>query len=154
MANDFNDLLKAIQNRATLVVSLHPEAEKVLMGAAGEYIQTLAPINEETMIVVKPLTPDDAVKLTLFYLNKYRRFKNEKKQGLYPFSESVLKYLCIKTNGTPRKFITALYDALMLGTRQNWVLIDEKFISNENNHRKILPGASNDWERFQKGELK
>jgi hypothetical protein len=152
LANDFNDLLRAIQNRATLIVSLHPEAERVLMGAAGEYIQTIAPINEETMIIVKPLTPDDAVKLTLFYLNHYRMGKG--KQELYPFSENVLKYICIKTNGIPRKFITALYDALILGALQQWVPIDDKFISDENNHKKVLPGVSNDWEKFQKGELR
>lgn len=153
LANDFNDLIRAIQNRAILVVSLHPEAERVLMSAAGEYVQTIAPINEETMVIVKPLTTDDAIKLTLFYLKHYRMGKKEVPE-LYPFSENVLKYICIKTNGTPRKFITALYDALMVGAMQNYVPIDEKFISDENNHRRVLPGASNDWEKFIKGALK
>lgn len=152
LGNDINDLLRAIQNRATLVVSLHPEAEKVLMTAAGSWVRTFAPISVETMVTIEPMTPKDAVKLASFYLSEYRK-EGSDKPVIYPFTEDVLKYISLKTNQNPRSFITALHNALVEGALQYYVDIDAKFVSNEDNHSKVLLGASNEWNKFEKGEL-
>jgi hypothetical protein len=147
LGNDVNDLLRALQNRASLVLSLHPAAESVIMLAAGQYIKTLAPITQETMITVPPMTPKDGIKLASVYLSEYRS-KNSTKPLTHPFSEEALEYICQKTEGNPRLFIMALHNAIWEGAEKDYALIDADFISDPSNHAKVLMGASNDWAKF------
>jgi uncharacterized protein YneF (UPF0154 family) len=152
LGNDMNDLLRALQNKATLVLSLHPEAENVLMSAAQSYIKTFAPITSETMVTVPPMKPKEGVKLAEVYLSAYR-IKGSKRPNLYPFTEDVLEYICWKTRGTPRQFLSALYEAILEGAEQNYQTIDEKFITNPSNHAKVLSDAPLEWNKFHKNKL-
>jgi hypothetical protein len=152
LGNDVNDLLRALQNKATLVLSLHPEAESVLMSAAGTYIRTFAPITTETMVMIPPMKPKDGVKLTQTYLSEFRT-KGSNKPELFPFTREVLEYFCLRTGGNPRQFISVLSNAVQEGAYQGYPLIDGVFISNPSNHARILLGAPNEWDKFKNGKL-
>jgi len=151
LGNEINDLLRATQNRTTIVVSLHPEAESILGSAAGRYIEELAPINDQTMIKLRPFEPPASVKLAAYYLKEYRLEKSTR-PPTYPFNEDVLKYTCLEARKRPRAFIIALHYALLQGANSGYPEIDGNFISNEQNHLKIF-GKPSEWEKY-KDELK
>jgi len=152
LGNDINDLLRATQNRVTLVVSLHPEAEKVLMTAASRYIQELAPINDQTLIKLPPFESNDSVDLASYYLKEYR-IEGSRRPQIYPFEEDVLRYTCVEVHKRIRAFLKALHYALEQGAKHDFIEIDEEFISDEDNHRKIF-GTPSDWKKFKAGQLK
>jgi hypothetical protein len=152
LGNDVNDLLRALQNKATLVLSLHPEAESVLMSAAGTYIRTFAPITPETMVMVPPMTPEDGVKLARTYLTEFRT-EGSNKPELFPFTKEVLEYFCLKTGGNPRQFISALSNAIQAGAEQGCPQINGAFVSNPSNHARILLGAPSEWDKFKEHKL-
>lgn len=152
LGDDLNDLFRTLQNRATLIFSLHPEAEYVLMSAAGKYVQTFAPINSETTVIIPQMKPDDGVKLASFYLSEYRK-KGSQKPAIYPFSGDFLKYVCIKSFGSPRSFLRTLHYAILEGAVQDYRLLDSGFLSDPVNHARILPGLPSEWEKFIRGEL-
>ena len=152
LGNEINDLLRATQNRTTLVVSLHPEAETILSSAAGKYIEELAPINDQTMVKLRSFDPSALVTLTEYYLNEYR-IEKSKCPPTYPFTEDVLKYTSLQVRKRPRAFIIALHYALLQGGKLGYPEIDESFISNEQNHVKIF-GQPSEWKRYKEGQLK
>jgi len=152
LGNEINDLLRATQNRITLVVSLHPEAEKILAAAAGRYIEELAPINDQTMVKLPSFEPDASIKLAEYYLQEYR-MERSAKPTLYPFHEDVLRYTCLEVHKRTRAFIIALHYALRQAAHQGYPQIDGRFISSEENHLKIF-GKPSDWKRFKSGEFK
>lgn len=152
LGNEINDLLRATQNRTTLVVSLHPEAESILSTAASKYIEELAPLNDQTMVRLRPLEPLASIKLAECYLSEYRIEKSEQ-PPTYPFNEDVLKYTCLEVHKRPRAFIIALHYALLQGADAGFPEITPDFISNEQIHMKIF-GKPSEWKKYKDGQLK
>lgn len=146
LGNEINDLLRAIQHKGILIFSLHPNAELILMSAAGEWVRTFAPITTQTMVNLRPMTENEAIELAAYYLNDYRIDK-KMRDKIYPFSKNVLKYLINKTKFT-RSYLTALHNSLVEGALNGYLKINEDFLSNDENHDNILLDASNTWVEF------
>ncbi|MCK4477386.1 hypothetical protein KAU88_02520 [Candidatus Bathyarchaeota archaeon] len=152
LGNDINDLFRATLGRASLVVSMHPEAFEIFGKAASEYIPEIVQIGEERTVTLGPFESDDAIRLAAYYLGKYK-IEGSEKPELYPFEESVLRYIHLKTQKNPRPFIISLHNALIEGAMEEHVSIDENFIKDTTNHQRVLIGAENEWQEFKDGKL-
>lgn len=150
LGDEVNDAMRTCSDYGTLVVSLHPDAEKLLRSAAGEYITTLGPL-EENNVVIHKIQPDEAIKIATTYLNYFRSGK--KKDILYPFERSVIQYLAYKADYNVRRFIRFLGKCLYEGAKQRYIPIDEAFMSDATNHARVLRNLTNEWKKFASGKI-
>lgn len=149
LANDINDLLRACNERATILVTMHPDAEAPYIEAGGSYVQSLAPINVNTKVDIPPLDENKALVLAKFYLSSFRT-KDFNGTSIYPFQGDVIRYLAYKTKWNTRDFLTAFRNALMQGAHVGYPEINGRFISDKTNHQQVLGVATNEWQKFTK----
>lgn len=150
LGDEVNDLLRNCAERACLVLSVHPNAETVLDSAAGSFITTFAPL-KNSLIVVHRLTPEECKRITQYYLDEFRE---DSKGDPFPFEESVIRYLSYKASYNVRDLIKLLRNALIEGAKKGFPPIDNKFISNERNHFRVLGNVENEWKDFVNGKIK
>jgi len=137
MGNDLNDLFRALQGQATLVVSLHPAAESLFQSAAGDYVQSLAPVKQNSIFVPKLDGPMTA-RMVRYYLDAFRSRDSNHTGTVFPFSNKAIESLTEELDYNPRDVINALRTALTLGVEAGKVPIDWDFINSPDNRDLII----------------
>ena len=124
LSDDWRSLLEACRQKASLVVSIHDEAEGILRSLPNS---RLAPVNPLSRIIIDPITEDQGIRLTAEYMKHFRppNYKNTK---LYPFEDDCIQYLVRKTAGNPRYLIAALRQLLISAAERDTKAISLKFV--------------------------
>jgi hypothetical protein len=130
---EMSSLLLACAGQATIVVTLHPEAEQALGTPEGKHVTTLASLDVRHKIDVNLMSWPEGVKLCLSYMNLFRRDKPD--NPLYPFHEDVIKYLTYLANGVPRDFLESMNRAIEVGVLKDYALLTLDFV--EQHHEEI-----------------
>jgi hypothetical protein len=124
LSDDWRGLLEVFRNKASLIVTTHPEAEQKIKQLTN---YRLAPITSDSRIIVDPLEPKQGVELARAYIVEFRSdtFVGD---ALKPFDEKVIEFLTENTLGNPRALIGALRTAIRLAAEKDVRKIDLDFI--------------------------
>lgn len=149
LSAELNDLLRAIGESTTLVVTTHPIAEGILSTSAPEF-ETFIRI-EQSSVDLPEYTEEDLVAMIKFYLRAFRP-KGYDSDELYPFNEKVVRYAAHRTDMIPRDLMIALRGGLIYLSLTDYDMVDEQFIMKY--HREMFGGLENKWNDFKTGEFR
>jgi len=142
LSSELNDLIRACNEKATIIVTMHPDAEKIYSSAASGDLETLAPIDDRTRFYLPRFGKRESMILTEFYLSGFRTDNAKAPTVLYPFVEEAIKYMAEKTGWLIRDFMVALRNALIQGAQSGYTIIDKKFIMQDTIHYQIFGGTA------------
>ena len=145
---ELNDLLRSTGESTTIVVTTHPEAESILFSQPEA--DTFATI-ETSSVSLPSWNEQNLIGMARYCMETYRT-PAYSKDPLYPFEEGVMKYFVHRTSLNPRSLILALRAALLLGSFEDYVVVDEGFLNRH--HREIFGGYENKWHDFKEGKFK
>jgi hypothetical protein len=134
--SEMRRVVEACAGRGTLIVTLHPESEKVLEQIGGEHLTGLAGLDERHTLNIKDITMDEAVDIALSYLEYFRRPNTKPKNDLYPLEEETIKYVQYVKGGLPRHILHALFTIIEEGVNAQFAKLDTDFL--KKNHQKIF----------------
>jgi hypothetical protein len=123
LSDDWRTLLESLRGKASIIVTIHPEAEQKLRQLTN---YRLAEVTPDSRIIVPELSPKKGVKLAAAYL-AYSRTRGYKDTELSPFDTASIEYFTKLADGNPRKLMAALRTALILAKEQEVRSIDLKF---------------------------
>lgn len=128
LSDDWRTLLESLRGRASIVVSMHGEAQVILTKLTN---YRLAEINGGSQVIVPTMSPERGVKLAAAYLAA-TRVKGYDGGELKPFEAPVIEYFTRELEGNPRRLMSALRTTLRIAMEQELKTIDSKFAkSNE-----------------------
>jgi len=129
-------MLEACINRATIVVTLHPDSEMKLSTQAGQHLLTLAPLDTHHRVDVMTLEPgsEDAIPLVAEYLRHFRI--GTAPSVTYPLDPQVIEYVCFLKEGNVRDLLHQLRDCLKFGAASRNPSIDMQFVLSH--HRETM----------------
>jgi len=148
LGDEVNDLFRSSSKFSTLVFPLHPDAQKLMQTAAMEYATTLAPLSEN-IIVLLPMSEENAVKMTKYFLDSFRDDESYK-GSLIPFEETIVRYIAYKCEFNQRHFLSLLGRALQESRNIGRKQVDVEFVSKDENHRRIFGAVTNECDAFAK----
>ncbi len=125
LSDDWRSMLEMFRGKASMAITTHPQAEQIIKGLPN---YRLAPITDESRVIVEPLSTDEGVELTRAYLSEFR-VRNFKSNELAPFDRKSISFLSTQTRGNPRALIGALRTALRIAAEQEVTLVDYEFVS-------------------------
>lgn len=134
LSDDWRSLLEVFRNKASLVVTTHPEAEQKIKGLTN---YRLAPITNDSRIIVEPLGQKQGVELAKAYLGKYR-LETFNGDSLEPFDTRVVEFLTENTLGNPRALIGALRTAIRLAAEKDVRKINLSFVESPETRGAML----------------
>lgn len=121
-------LLEVSKDKATYIVTLHPDSEIRLEGQAAKHLTTLAPLNRPHRIDLRlPKWEGDAsVQLAQVYLDYYRIKKGD--DSTFPFTPNAIKFVTFCCNRCIREILQRLYFTLDFAVNQQVSKIDYEFM--------------------------
>ena len=149
LSNELNDLLRAVGESTTLVVTTHPEAEGILSTSAPEF-ETFIRI-EQSSVDLPSYDEEELVKMTKFYLREFRA-RGYRGDDLFPFEEDIVRYAAHRTDLNPRNLMIALRVGLVYLSLRKHPRIDEKFLNRY--HKQMFGGLVNKWKDFKSGKFR
>lgn len=148
LAHELNMLQRIIGKTTTIVVSLHSEAENILVTSAPE-AETFTKI-ESSSVELPSFNEDVLIKLVECYLNESRS-KDYHEDRLRPYEIDALRYSAHRTAMNPRELMLALRGALLRCILEGGTAVNGEFINKH--HQKIFSGLENKWQDFLSGKF-
>jgi hypothetical protein len=148
LAHELNMLQRSIGNTTTLVVSVHSEAENILVTSAPE-AETFTKI-ESSSVELPSFSEDVLIKLVECYLNESRP-KDYNEDPLRPYETNVLRYSAHRTAMNPRDLMLALRETLLQCILEGSTTANGEFVSKY--HQRIFSGLENKWQDFLSGKF-
>jgi len=121
-------VLEASVNKATIVVTLHPDSELKLNTSAAQHLQNLAPLDEKHTVDLTTLDrrSEKAVSLAAEYMKHFRQ--GDPPTPTYPLDPEAIRYLCYLKDGNIRLILQQLHQCLKLGVTDGHPVIDLDYI--------------------------
>jgi len=143
LGQDIKDLYRCMATCGNLsfILTMHPRTERDFINRAGEIIKTYGEIMENAATVEK-LEPAHLVKIAEAYILHYRADDFPKRLShVYPFTDSVLRYVAEKSNNNPRIMIRILGNLLWEGMVSHEKEIALEFVKTPKIHARVGLGA-------------
>jgi hypothetical protein len=139
-------MIEASENKASIIVTLHPDAFKRLTSPLAEHLRTLAPFDRRHYKVLSVLPRDG--KLAIPLAEKYITFFRSEilDDPTYPLDPLVIRYTCFLHGGNIREILQALHRCIDVGAKLNYPEINMDFIIA--NHSEIF-GRDFNREKFK-----
>jgi hypothetical protein len=139
-------MLEASENKASIIVTLHPDAYKKLTSPMAEHLKTLAPFDGRHYKALNVLPKDG--KLAVLLAEKYIKFFRSEAidDPTYPFDPLTIRYTCFLSGGNIREILQTLHKCLDVAVRLNHPKIDLDFAIA--NHSEIF-GRDFNREKFK-----
>lgn len=149
LAEQINDLQRAMGDSTTLVLSTHPEAESILTETSPEG-ETFTKI-EQSGVSIPNFDEESCLELVRFYLAEFRlpRYNGS---SLKPFDEKVVRYSATRVAMNPRDLMLSLRAALLQGAMNGYPQISAEFVSRF--HERIYGGLENRLDDYLKSKFK
>ena len=121
-------MLEVCMNKATIVVTLHPDSEMKLDTENAKDLIGLAPLDLTHRVDVMSMEAGSklAVDLSLDYLCHFRT--SEPPSLTFPFTPEVMRYICYLKDGNIRAILQQLHECIKFGAISGTQLIDMEFI--------------------------
>jgi hypothetical protein len=129
-------VVEVCAGKATLIVTLHPESEKILEQRGGEHLTGLAGLDERHKLNIKEIEMNEAVDIALSYLNYFRLPNSKPKNELHPLQDKTIKYVQHIRGGVPRDILQTLFTIVEEGINARVANLDLDFV--KKNHRRIF----------------
>jgi hypothetical protein len=135
-------ILEASENKASIIVTLHPEAHKKLASPLAEHLRTLAPFDGRHYKVLNVLPKDGklAVLLGETYITSFRL--EMVSDPTHPFEPVVIRYICFLYGGNIRDILQSLHKCIEVGVKLGYPKIGMEFLVNH--HQEILGRGFNE----------
>jgi hypothetical protein len=144
---DMRRVLESCTNKATIVVTLHPDSEMKLDTQNAKDLLGLAPLDLGHRVDVMSMDAGSnlAVALALEYLRCFRTATPP--SPAFPFTPEVIRYVCYLKDGNIRAILQQLHECLKFGAASGNRLVDMDLVLK--NPRETL-GVLIDQEQLRK----
>lgn len=121
-------MLEVCMNKATIIVTLHPDSEMKLDTQNAKDLLGLAPLDLTHRVDVMSMEAGSklAVDLSLEYLRHFRT--SDPPSPTFPFTPEVMRYICYLKDGNIRAILQQLHECLKFGAISGSQLMDMEFI--------------------------
>ena len=121
-------MLEVCMNKATIIVTLHPDSEMKLDTENAKDLVGLAPLDLTHRVDVMSMEAGSklAIDLSLEYLRHFRT--SDPPSSTFPFTPEVMRYVCYLKDGNIRAIIQQLHACVKFGVSSGTQLIDMEFI--------------------------
>jgi len=125
---DMRRMLEVCMDKATIIVTLHPDSEMKLDTQHAKDLLGLAPLDLTHRVDVMSMEAGSklAVDLSLEYLHHFRT--SDPPSPTFPFTPEVIRYVCYLKDGNIRAILQQLHECLKFGAIARSPLIDIEFI--------------------------
>ena len=144
-------MLEVCMNKATIIVTLHPDSEMKLDTQQAKDLLGLAPLDLGHRVDVMSMEAGSklAVDLSLEYLRHFRT--SDPPSTPFPFTPEAIRYVCYLKDGNIRAIVQQLHECLKFGASSGNRLIDMEFILK---HPRETLGALVDKEQLREFRVK
>ena len=121
-------MLEVCMNKATIIVTLHPDSEMKLDTQNAKDLLGLAPLDLTHRVDVMSMEAGSklAVDLSLEYLRHFRT--SDPPSPTFPFTPEVMRYICYLKDGNIRAILQQLHECIKFGAISGSRLMDMEFI--------------------------
>lgn len=121
-------MLEVCMNKATIIVTLHPDSEMKLDTQNAKDLLGLAPLDLTHRVDVMSMEAGSklAVDLSLEYLRHFRT--SDPPSPTFPFTPEAMRYICYLKDGNIRAILQQLHECLKFGAISGSQLMDMEFI--------------------------
>jgi len=143
-------VLEASANKATFILTLHPDSERKLNTPAAQHLLAIAPLDENHFVDVSVLDKrsDEVIPLAVDYMDHFRTGLPE--NPTYPLDPQVIRYICFVKEGCIRYILQHLHQGLKYGALHNHPYVDMGFLFKH--HAEIMGSELNE-RRYKEFEM-